>query len=159
MDELAQAIRAASEEWRAKRAAGTAREPDRPRVTLPDGWSQSLDNLTMAIVDAMEFLEPAGYSIVHVIHDYNENRVSWVSPSGRFIEVGMSSGPIVMVGPTKDGQIPRWEDGVHRHARDVVPANVAQTLPDMELEPGNTDISTTIPACVAWAKAALEATE
>jgi hypothetical protein len=113
----------------------------------------------MAIVETLAFLGERGFAIAEIRSDYNEDAVVWIGPGEMFLEVGVSSGWVVMVGPTVDGQIPRWEAGLHRHARDVVAPTVAATLPTLELDPGCTDVTTRLPACAAWARAALDSVD
>ena len=155
---LARELRDASARWRDMRSSGTAREPDRPRATYPPlGHVRPVSDLVMAIVDALELLDDLNFEIVEIASDYTEDRIVWAGPGSRFVEVGCSSGAIVMVGYLVDGDVPPFSLETHRHARDVVPADVAGMLESIELEPGETDIRTVLTACATWARAALDA--
>lgn len=109
----------------------------------------------MAIAVEMEFLDERGFTIAQVFSDYNEDRIVWTSDSIA-LEIGLSSGPIVMLCPLVDGDVPPFDLNTYRHAHQLVPAEVARTLPQLELEPGEQDITRALPACAAWASAALD---
>ena len=153
---LARDLREAAAIWRAAGAVGTRDERRRPSVIVPPDRRFVVGNLIMALAEAFAFLDEAGYAIAEIRSDYNEDALVWVGPNERFIEVGFSSGAVVMVGDTNNGHVPAWGPGSHTHARDIVPAEVAATLPSIELEPGETDVTTTLPACVRWARAVLD---
>lgn len=43
-----------------------------------------------------------------------------------------------------------------RHARDIVPRDIARTLPSIELPLGETNMTVMLPACTEWAMATLD---
>ena len=156
--ELARRLRRAAHAWQEASDQGTAQERNRPVEVLPPSHLLlPVSDLIMGIACAMEALDDMGFVIAQVFSDMHEDRIVWIGPGERFVHVGCSAGATVIVGHLVNGNVPVYDPSTHLHARDLVPAAIAATLPTIELAPGETDMRTVLDACALWAQAALDA--